>query len=286
MKYNKYLLLSIFLLFSCNNSSTNSNESLFISDESSSSSETINSLSSSSEEYSQLDLVKKIKNELLLFDDTVSSCTYSVDQVDYYGISIESHEEGTKNLYNDNFLSNDFTQKISDDSFSGKKEYGITGSVIKGYKIYEIVYYGQDDKNNKVNYYDKSDASIAYYFDIGFVNDYINNILDLTILYFENSTSKLSLITNFADLDLSSDGEKTLNYRFTSYAANGININEKCDRDDVIVIENGKIVSCKTTMRYDIQDSTNYKYMEKESHYYYEALSDYNGDKLNPKDYE
>ncbi len=282
---NKVLLLLLTVsLFSCNNPSSNSE---LISSEEVSFVEESSSIGSSEEvELSELDLVKKIKSELEAFTSVVSSCTYNIEQVDYYGISIEVSETGTKTLYNDNFLKVDFSQKIGGETIEGKREYGLSGGLISGYKIYEISYYGEEDSENKVSYYDDFENNRKLVFDIGFVNEYVSNILNTTIAYYEYDDSKLSLTTNFDQVDLSTDGTKLLQYRFIKFASNGIHKIEEVQRDDTIVIENGKIVSCSTEMLYSLQDGVNYQYMNKEVNFFYEELSSYEEIKLNPKDFE
>lgn len=280
---NKKILISLFALtlLSCNGTNQNSSNS-----EISSSEESVSIVSSEEVELSQIQLVEKIRNELIEFDDTVTSCTYGIEQEDYYGISIETSENGTKNLYKDNFLTVDFSQKIGRETIIGRREFGITGGLVSGYKIHEISYYGENDSENTVRYYEDNETNRSIIFDIGFVGEYINNILNTTLAYFEYEDARLSLITNFDQVDLSTDGEKLLQFRFISYSADGITKIEEVQRDDLLVIESGKIASCQTEMLYSLQDGINYQYMNKLSNYYYDELTSFEGTVLNPKDFE
>ena len=276
MKLNKGVLLLCFFLVSCGGEVSSSQ-----------SSSSLSSSSSSSEvQLTQLDYVVNLKKELEKFTDVVSKNTYSVEQEDYYGISINVSESGSKTLYQDNFIVEEFVQTIGDDSLNGKREIGLNKTIANGSRIYTISYFGENDSANKVTYYDDNEYNRKYVFDLGFVTDYVYNILDVTIAYHSLEGAKLTLDTNFDEVDLSSDGNKYLQYKFISYAENGRDKIEEVQRNDVIVIENGKIVSSSTEMLYSLQDGVNYQYMQKQCVYEYDNLATYENTKLNPKDFE
>lgn len=264
----KILLLFLILsLGACNNAgSSNSNNS---SQDSSRLSSTINQI--------ERERVEDMKNNLLKLNYKVSSNTYSISQEDYYGISIEVEETGSATLYDDNFVVKEFEQKIGDSSVLGRIETGINDG-----NIYQITYYGENDTNNSVKNYIDNDKNRELIFDIGFVNEYVSNILDVTLAYLTNEENKIYLNTNFDEIDLSSDGEKKLQYRFISYAPNGKDKIEEVQRDDTLTITNGKITRVKTVMLYSLQDGVNSKYMEKDISFSYEKLVSFEGEKINP----
>ena len=275
MNNKKNILILLPFLVACggNNSSFNS--------EVSSSSE-----SSSLVELSQIELVEKLKEEFLTMDDMVSSYSYSIDQEDYYGISIYTSESGTKSLYLDDFVVTEFTQKIGKDRILGRKEYGLSEPTAMGSKIYEILYFGEGDEANKVTYYANNDYNKSYFFDLSFANEYVNNILNVTLSYFSEGEAGLHLETNFAEIDLMSDGEKTLQYKFVSYSPDGKTKIEEVEREDIIIIENHRIISCLTDMKYSLHDGVNYQRMEKSINYEYEDLISYSGEKLDYRQFE
>lgn len=275
MKNN--LLIITFLplvLVSCNENISSS--SYLVNSFISSSVESLSSISSSNVR-TQKEIVEDFKDDLLKINYQVSSSSYVTNQEDYYGISVELSEEGEIRLYQDNFIVKEFEQTIGEDKVEGRSESGINDD-----KIYQITYYGEQDDNNSVKYYLDNDYNRKVIFDIGFINEYVNNILDVTLNYLENVKYKVSLVTNFDQIDLESDGEKSLQFRLISYAPNGIDKIEEVQRDDILVIQNRKILSSKTTMIYSLQDGVNYKYMEKNTFYHYESLETYNGVRINP----
>lgn len=279
MKKFVIVLLLTLSLSSCNkennkDSYSNSNVNSF----KESSSEVISSSKiSSSINKTEEEKIIEMKNDLLKLNYQVSENTYSILQEDYYGITVEIEETGSTRLYDDNFIVKEFEQKIGDNSILGRNEIGI-----KDDNIYQLTYYGENDTNNSIKYYVDNDNNRKQIFDIGFVNEYVNNILDVTLEYLNNDENKISLSTNFEQIDLFSDGSKTLKYRFTSFAPNGKNKIEEVERDDILTIVNGKITKVKTKMLYELQDGVNYKYMEKEVSFKYEELVSYDDEKLNP----
>lgn len=271
---NKYYLLALpaIILCACNSPK-----------ESIQSADTPSSIETIHGKQEAIDCITRFKTQLLSLNHTVSSKTYSINQVDnYYSLDIETKESGTTTLYNNDFLATEFEQQIGETSkVAGRRESGITPTN----NIYSIDYFGENDNQNKVTYYENNAANKAHVFNFGFVNDYVTLILDLTLYYYESEGLKLSLATNYDSLDLSKDGTHTLQYRFIYFAGNGTTKLEEVQRDDKITILNGKIVSSETTMLYGQQDSINYKYMESTSTYAYDALTDYSGTKLNPSDF-
>lgn len=278
MKKILILLLLTFSLSSCNkednNSSSNSNTNSF---KESSSEVSSSSKLSSSTKKTEKEKVKDMKNDLLKLNHKVSSNTYSIVQEDYYGITIEVEETGSTTLYSDNFIVKEFEQKIGDNYISGRSETGINDN-----NIYQLTYYGENDTNNSIKTYIDNEANRELIFDIGFVNEYVNNILNVTLAYLDNEDNKISLTTNYEQVDLSNDGVKKLQYRFISYAPNGKDKIEEVQRDDTLTITDGKITRVKTVMLYLLQDGVNSKYMEKEVSFEYEELTSFEGEKLNP----
>lgn len=234
-------------------------------------------------ELTEIEKVIRLKERLLQFGEDPAKKIYSMEQEDSYGITINSLENGTTIRYQDSFIVSEFQQKIGDGEMTnGRKEIGIAGE-----NIYEILFFGAQEKdNNSVKYYVDNEENRAALLPIGFASEYIRDILNVTIAYFEQEDLKLSLLTNYSDIDWETDGEKTLSYRFINFAANGINKLEEVERDDKIVIEDGQIVSCETEMLYSLQNGVNYHYLKKNQDYFYEDLLPFEGEKLNPSDYE
>ena len=271
------LLFVFAFLIGCNNEnnvSSSSNNSVSLSDQSSSIAE---SSSSSSVKKTNKQILDEMKNNLLELNHLVSSNTYSIYQEDYYGISVEIFENGTTNLYQDNFIVKEFEQKIGDDSIIT----GCTETGIENNKIYQYTYYGENDMNNSLNYYYDTDSNRKAIFDIGFVTEYVNNIIDVTQAYLSDPSNKIFLSTNFEEVEFTNNSKVYLEYRFISYAPNGRDKVEEVQRNDLLSIENNKIVKSETAMLYSLHDGVNYKYMEKVIEYQYNDLIPYEGEKLN-----
>lgn len=221
--------------------------------------------------------LNNFKNRLLTLKHEVSSCTYEISQIDNYNaINIETKESGTKNLYSNNFMTNTFSQTIGEDTFSGRRELGLNNNM-----IYQINYYGDNDSNNNVKYYEDNESSREGLFSLDFVTEYVNNILDYTIKYYEKN-GRYSLKTNFEEVTFPDDGTIKLQYHFTYYSGDGTIKAEEVQREDILTLSNGYIVSSKSTMMYGLQDNVNYKYMNSEKTYKYETLEDYKETKLDP----
>ncbi len=227
--------------------------------------------------------LKAFKTTLSSFKTEASSKTFSKTQVDnYYGMEIESKEEGTTTKYLGNFIQTESNQQIGETQIEGvKNEIGITTDNY----LYEIRYYSEGDEQNGVLFYENNTYNYSYLFDFDFASDYIYNIIDVTLNYYRVSGLKLSLTTNFDLIDLSEDGTHLLQYRFIRYGSNGISKTEEVSRDDEILVENGKITAVKTTMLYALEDAINYQYMEANTTYSYEELTAYPFEKLNPDDF-
>lgn len=217
------------------------------------------------------------KNRLLTLKHEVSSCVYTTNQIDNFNaINIEATESGTKNLYSGNFMINSFDQKIGDTTLSGRRELGLINN-----SIYQINYFGENDTSNNVKYYEDNETSRQGLLQLDFVTDYVMNILDLTISYYEQS-GRYSLTTNFENITFPNDGTIKLEYRFINYSNDGRVKVEDIQRDDTLTIENNRIVAAKTTMFYGIENSVNYKYKQSEFTYKYDALTEYTEEKLDP----
>lgn len=259
------------LLSSCNehNSTSNSGTSNSIS----------NSVQSSTSVVLNQNIVKltNFKNRLLKLKHDVSSCTYTTSQTDNYSaLNVEAVESGTKALYSDNFMTNIFSQTIGEETFSGRRELGLINNM-----IYQINYYGDDDSNNNVKYYEDNETSRQGLFSLDFVTEYVNNILDYTIKYYERN-GRYSLKTNFEEVTFPDNGAIKLQYHFIYYSSDGTIKAEEVQREDTLTLSNGYIMSSKTSMMYGIQNSVNYKYMNSETSYKYEELKEYTETKLDP----
>ncbi len=264
---------SVFCI-SCNNNKINSSST------SSNTSSTSTSVDASQEAFKVLNSFKEKLNSISY---VVSKEQFDIKQTDnYYGMDMEVGEKGESVLYNGDFVVTNFTQSIGNSKVTGRREMGIA----ENNNLYQINYFGEGDSDNSVFYFLNNDYNKKVLLSLDFVTDYINNIINVTLSYYETEGLKLSLITNYDSIDLSKDGTVLLQYRFINYAANGVNKSEEVQRDDELVIKNGKIISSSTTMIYSIEDGVNYKYLESKSTYSYDSLTDYPEEKLNPSDFK
>lgn len=264
---------SVFCI-SCNDNKINSSST------SSNTSSTSTSVDASQETVKVLNSFKEKLNSISY---VVSKEQFDIKQTDnYYGMDMEVGEKGESVLYNGDFVVTNFTQSIGDTKVTGRREMGIA----ENNNLYQINYFGEGDSDNSVFYFLNNDYNKKVLLSLDFVTDYINNIINVTLSYYETEGLKLSLITNYDSIDLSKDGTVLLQYRFINYAANGVNKSEEVQRDDELVIKNGKIISSSTTMIYSIEDGVNYKYLESKSTYSYDSLTDYPEEKLNPSDFK
>lgn len=235
-------------------------------------------------EDSRITALKEFREELLQLEAMVSKKTYKTSQIDYYGIEIESSEEGTVSVYQDNFIVTEFSQSIADEkAVTGRREMGITGSKVNSL-IYQIDYYGENDDANKTQYYYNTPENVKYLLNVGFIQSYLFSIINLTIDYLSTKGLRITLLTNFNTIDLSKDGVVTLQYRFTNTSIYGVK-EEEVQRDDVLTIQDGKIIKSNTTMFYSLKDGINSQYMEQEVNYEYGEIPAYNKDKLDPANY-
>lgn len=264
---------SVFCI-SCNDNKINSSST------SSNTSSTSTSVDASQETVKVLNSFKEKLNSISY---VVSKEQFDIKQTDnYYGMDMEVGEKGESVLYNGDFVVTNFTQSIGDSKVTGRREMGIA----ENNNLYQINYFGEGDSDNSVFYFLNNDYNKKVLLSLDFVTDYINNIINVTLSYYETEGLKISLITNYDSIDLSKDGTVLLQYRFINYAANGVNKSEEVQRDDELVIKNGKIISSSTTMIYSIEDGVNYKYLESKSTYSYDSLTDYPEEKLNPSDFK
>ena len=268
-----FIFTSVFCI-SCNDNKINSSSN------SSNTSSTSTSVDASQETVKVLNSFKEKLNSISY---VVSKEQFDIKQTDnYYGMDMEVGEKGESVLYNGDFVVTNFTQSIGDSKVTGRREMGIA----ENNNLYQINYFGEGDSDNSVFYFLNNDYNKKVLLSLDFVTDYINNIINVTLSYYETEGLKLSLITNYDSIDLSKDGTVLLQYRFINYAANGVNKSEEVQRDDELVIKNGKIISSSTTMIYSIEDGVNYKYLESKSTYSYDSLTDYPEEKLNPSDFK
>lgn len=248
------------------------------------------STSSSTSTTTPVDPNEETIASLNAFKETLSSLnkgatakSFNISQINnYYGMEMEVGEQGTTTKYLDDFIHTESTQQIGDVTIEGvKTEIGITTDNY----LYEIRYFSEGDSNNGVLFYENNTYNYGYLFDFDFTSEYIYNIIDVTLNYYRTPGLKLSLTTNYDLLDLTQDGTYVLQYRFTRYGSNGVSKTEDVQRDDEILIENGKITTVKTTMLYALEDAINYQYMESSTTYTYDELTSYPFEKLNPDDF-
>ena len=248
------------------------------------------STSSSTSTTTPVDPNEETIASLNAFKETLSSLnkgatakSFNISQINnYYGMEMEVGEQGTTTKYLDDFILTESTQQIGDVTIEGvKTEIGITTDNY----LYEIRYFSEGDSNNGVLFYENNTYNYGYLFDFDFTSEYIYNIIDVTLNYYRTPGLKLSLTTNYELLDLTQDGTHVLQYRFTRYGSNGVSKTEDVQRDDEILIENGKITTVKTTMLYALEDAINYQYMESSTTYTYDELTSYPFEKLNPDDF-
>ena len=248
------------------------------------------STSSSTSTTTPVDPNEETIASLNAFKETLSSLnkgatakSFNISQINnYYGMEMEVGEQGTTTKYLDDFIHTESTQQIGDVTIEGvKTEIGITTDNY----LYEIRYFSEGDSNNGVLFYENNTYNYGYLFDFDFTSEYIYNIIDVTLNYYRTPGLKLSLTTNYDVLDLTQDVTHVLQYRFTRYGSNGVSKTEDVQRDDEILIENGKITMVKTTMLYALEDAINYQYMESSTTYTYDELTSYPFEKLNPDDF-
>lgn len=270
------LALSLLVFSSCNNNSSVESEYTSASDSVSKdpNDEVIESLMS-------------FKEKLLTLDGDVSKKSYSTQQINNYSaLNMEVEENGTLESYKDNFVVNEFSQKINESKPSyGHKERGVFDSE----RLYQITYYGDNDSANSVTYFVNNENNLNTMFNIGFATEYSSNMIDFTILYFETAKTehmRLELKTNFNNIEFVKNGTITLQYRFIYYAPTGTTKLEEVQRDDTLTIKDGVIIKSETEMLYGQQDSINYQHMTSVSTYEHEEITAFTGVKLNPTDFQ
>ncbi|MCH5180011.1 MAG: hypothetical protein J1F32_02215 [Erysipelotrichales bacterium] len=268
------LALSLFIFSSCNNNSSVVSEYASDSVSKDPNDEVIESLMS-------------FKEKLLVLDGNVSKKSYSTQQINNYSaLNMEVEENGTLVRYQDNFVVNEFSQKINEGKpSSGHKERGVFDSE----RLYQITYYGDKDSANSVTYFVNNENNLNTMFNIGFATEYSSNMIDFTIMYFETAKTehmRLELKTNFNNIEFVKNGTITLQYRFIYYAPTGKTKLEEVQRDDTLTIKNGVIIKSETEMLYGQQDSINYQHMTSVSTYDHEEITAFTGVKLNPTDFQ
>ena len=275
MKKSLILFTALFLLAACND---NSND--LLSSEASSSSNN----SSMQEVNDPVESLNDIKEKLKVLDKEVSKETYKSSQIDNYSaLEMEVKEDGETFLYKNDFLVQTFTQTINDSiEIKGKRERGINNN-----NFYQINYYGEQDKDNSVTYYVNNEANKKAMFTLGFVSNYVINFIDPLIseMNSKNKNNRIVLQTNYDGVEVPTSGNIDLQFIFTQYDASGRIEVLKMNRVDHLVISDNKVISSKSKYLYSLQENTNYRYIEIETSYFYDPISDYKGDKLNPSDF-
>ncbi len=226
---------------------------------------------------SDIEILEGMKDDLSSFSDVVTLQNYQIEQEDYYGISVNVSEIGTLNLYNDDFIRGEFSQTIDEVSISGIEERGIKDNF-----VYQIKLFGNEGYKNR---YVLDETARNGLLNLGFTAPYITNVLDYAIGILSEDSSGLVLTTNFLDVNLSEDGEHRLEFKLVQYAANGMDEEFSFERNDTILIEEGKITACSGEMLQSLVGGVNYQYQSYDYLYTYGELSDYTEEKLNPDDY-
>ena len=72
-------------------------------------------------------------------------------------------------------MTNIFEQNIGDSSVLGKEETGVLTD-----RIYEILYFLENDSSNCVIYYPNTDSNHDAIFNLDFASEYINSIINVT----------------------------------------------------------------------------------------------------------
>lgn len=224
-----------------------------------------------------IEILEGMKDDLSSFDDVVTLQNYQIEQEDYYGISVFVTESGALNLYNDDFIRGEFSQTIDEVSISGVEERGV-----KDNYVYQIKVFGNEGYRNR---YVLDETARNSLLTLDFVKPYVTNVLDYAIDILNEDSSGLVLTTNYLDVDLSKDGEHRLEFKLVQYAANGIDEEFSFERNDTILIEEGKITASSGEMLQSLVGGVNYQYQSYDYLYTYGELSDYTDEKLNPDDY-
>lgn len=277
---NKLLMLSIlFLMVSCNTKDSSSLKSEK-SDDSINLSESTNGSTNSN-----ISSLNGIKEKLKVLDKVVSKEKYKAEQTDNYSaLDMEVKEEGETSLYKDNFVVQTFTQTINDSiEIVGRRERGISNN-----KFYQINYYGEEDEDNSVTYYENSEENKKAMFTLGYVSSYISSYIDPLIGLMSSSSdsnNKVILQTNFDSVVIPQNGKVDLQFIYTQYDPSGKIKNIEMNKLDHLVIEDYKITSLSSEYLYSLQDATNYRYIKTDTNFFYEPISEYKSEKLNPNDF-
>ncbi|MFA6829511.1 MAG: hypothetical protein WCR67_02250 [Bacilli bacterium] len=174
-----------------------------------------------------------LKEDLLDLNQDVTERQYSTEQtISYSGLEMDVSEEGVDTLYTCNgekMTHCDGDQTIGDEEIPFVREKGV-----KNDTLYSLTYYSKGDSSNSVTYYENTPDNQSVLFDVGFVSSYIQSTIVPTLAYYEDDSLKLVTTYNFYQIDLSTDGEKTLYFNFKYM--DGQTVREGFERQDTILI--------------------------------------------------
>lgn len=245
--------------------------------------------SSTSETPVEKTVLEKFEALLAKFENIgydANKISYTQTQVDNYSaIDLVSTRVASGTQYNGNFYHEDFEEKIDEgEQYSGVNEKGIYND-----NFYSILYYGDGDSNNRLSEYPKGTTDFNDFSNCSFKGYYMNNVLAYcydNYLAIKDDTrySKITLTCDSKDVDLSSDGEKTIDFAYRIFS--GSNLVNAIVSSDTIKIENGKVISSESDYTFSQMGSTNYrKFVKKATYEYDSSIGDYNGTKLDPADF-
>lgn len=272
----KILLISLIPLVLCSCNDTTSDSS---------------STSSSSGGEQKLTIDEKFTNYLAKFDnldfDDANKVTYQSTSVQSVGIEIEWTQNGTATLYKNNFYHEEAVQKVEEQEIDVIYEKGET-TYNNNDVFYNITYYGKGDSDNETVFYAKGTATFSSFACVSFKAYYLNSFLGYAYSnYLTNKDSgkyAFTLECDNNDVDFKTDGTKTLNFKYQ--IVSGTTIVNELKSDDTIEIQNGKVISSKSSYWLTTMNAANYITCARDASYSYdESIKTYEGDKLNPLDY-
>jgi len=273
MKKILFILPLILLVSSCDNNISRSQDIQ-------SSSLIESELSTSSKELTfeeKLDNLEKIRDTLLTYDESgIVSNTYESTQLNnYYGLDIETKQEGEETLYKDNFYQNKGSQTIGESSTPFVNE--------KGYDSTNNIYYSAYAFNGTVDEsltkkYTISDDNVKYFFSVSFIYSYIFNTIDSVFSSIDTSSD----YTYTLDYDLSNlnleDGEKEISLSFI--VDDGTENVMSYNRKDKIKVSDKYINYSESFIHQGLINDTNYTEITSKRSYIKGSLQDYSGEKL------
>jgi len=260
---HKFLAITLLFptLFSCNNE---------------------NNASSNTSSKTQLELtleeLDKIKLGLKAYQSTPDSKTYSNDQIDCYGeFEFESKQSGKVTHYLDNFSLDVYNQIIGDSTSENiKREKGISEN-----KIYDCIYYGENDSSNKVTYYENNDYNRENMLNFDFYTQYIFESIDVIFEQIMDESVLFNFESNIDEIEFKNNSTVNLKIRFYTYDSSDSTFKLiNYERDDDITIVDNKIKKVETIVLYGQQNNINYNYIVKTEEFTYNELTQYNGDKV------